>query len=136
MRVNSVPAAKPSLKIWWFLVLAFLGWWFTAVLFLGYWPLARDHWPMALVMICGSLVAGSTPMGGGSVSFPILVYGFHTLPEHARSFGLAIQALGMTSALIFIVCRKTVLQARLLITSCAGAAVGMVLGTFVVGPHV
>lgn len=134
--MSSVGANRPSLRIWWWLVSASLAAWLAAVMLFGYWPLAREHWPMALVMIFGSVVAGSTPMGGGSVSFPILVYAFHETPENARSFGLAIQALGMTSALIFIVCRRIPVQARLLICSCAGAAAGMVLGTFVVGPHV
>jgi uncharacterized membrane protein YfcA len=87
-------------------------------------------------MIGGSLVAGSTPMGGGSVAFPILVYVFGESPEDARNFGLAIQALGMTSALLFIVGRGTPIQKRILITSCAGAAVGMILGTFLIAPNV
>ena len=91
---------------------------------------------MGLVMIGGSLVAGSTPMGGGAVSFPILVYAFGMAPEHARSFGLAIQAVGMTSALVFIAGRRTPVQSRLLISSCIGATIGIALGTFFVGNHV
>src|SRR5580704_12287553 len=62
-----------------------------------------EHWRMSVVMILGSLVAGSTPMGGGTVAFPILVLVFHSAPANARTFGLIIQALGMTSTLIFLV---------------------------------
>ena len=134
--LKTARAYNPPLKLWWSLVIGFLAAWTAAVAGLGYWPQVRQHWPMSIVMIGGSLVAGSTPMGGGSVSFPILVYGFGELPENARSFGLAIQALGMTSALIFIFGRRVPVQTRLLIASCAGAAAGMVLGTFFVGPYV
>ena len=88
------------------------------------------------MMLGGSVVAGSTPMGGGAVSFPVLVYLFGATPQHARTFGLAIQAVGMTSALVFILNRRTPLENRLLLTSCAGAAAGMAAGAFLVGPHV
>jgi uncharacterized membrane protein YfcA len=135
MTVTSEETSKASLKPWWLLTGIVLVLWAIVVVGYGYWPLVRAHWSMALVMILGSLVAGSTPMGGGSVSFPILVYAFGELPENARSFGLAIQALGMTSALVFIFCRRVPVQTRLLICSCAGAAAGMVLGTFFVGPY-
>jgi len=91
---------------------------------------------MALVMMAGSVVAGSTPMGGGAVSFPVLVYFFGETPEHARTFGLAIQAAGMTSALVFILNRRMRIQTQLLLASSAGAAAGMMIGTFLVGPHV
>jgi uncharacterized membrane protein YfcA len=31
------------------------------------------HWPTAAAMAAGSYIAGSTPMGGGKVGFPVLV---------------------------------------------------------------
>ena len=125
-----------SLKLWKVLVAAFLAWWVVFVFGCGYWPLVREHLAIAGVMIGGSLVAGSTPMGGGSVAFPILVYAFGESPENARNFGLVIQALGMTSALLFILGRGTPIQKRMLVTSCVGAAVGIVLGTFFLVPYV
>jgi uncharacterized membrane protein YfcA len=122
------------LRLWKTVIALFLAWWATYVFGFGHWPLVREHLGIAAVMIGGSLVAGSTPMGGGSVAFPILVYGFGESPENARNFGLAIQALGMTSALIFILGRRTPIQKRLLLWSCTGAAVGIVAGTFLVAP--
>src|SRR5438445_4274563 len=89
---------------------------------------------MSVVMILGSVVAGSTPMGGGTVAFPFLVLVFHQPPTLGRNFGLAIQALGMTSAMIFILCRRTPIQVRMLIWSSVGAAAGLLLGTFWVAP--
>jgi uncharacterized membrane protein YfcA len=127
---------KPDLRIWKLTIAMLLAWWFVYVIVLGHWALVREHLGIAAVMIGGSLVAGSTPMGGGSVAFPILVYGFGESPENARNFGLAIQALGMTSALIFILCRRTPIQKRLLLWSCVGAAVGIVAGAFLVAPYV
>jgi uncharacterized membrane protein YfcA len=108
--------------------------WAIGITIFGLWPVVIQNWGIAMVMIGGSLVAGSTPMGGGSVAFPVLVYGFGQTPEHARDFGLCIQALGMTSALLFIFGRGTRVERRLLWSSCAGAALGLVVGTFVVAP--
>ena len=125
-----------SLKVWKISVAAFLVAWAIFVFGFGYWSLVREHLAIAGVMIGGSLVAGSTPMGGGSVAFPILVYVFGETPENARNFGLAIQALGMTSALLFILGRGTPIHKRMLIASCAGAAAGMIFGTFFVAPYV
>jgi uncharacterized membrane protein YfcA len=125
-----------TLRLWKALVGAFLAWWVVYVLALGNWPLVREHIAIAGVMIAGSLVAGSTPMGGGSVAFPILVYVFGESPENARNFGLVIQALGMTSALLFILGRRTPIQGRMLVASCLGAAAGIVLGTYLLVPVV
>jgi uncharacterized membrane protein YfcA len=97
---------------------------------------ALAQWPMALVMIGGSLVAGSTPMGGGTVAFPALVLGFGRSPAMARDFGLAIQSVGMISALLFIVKRGIPVERRLLAWSCAGAVVGLALGTFLLAGRV
>ena len=127
---------RGSLKWWKLSVAVFLAGWLILVVGFGYWTLVREHLAIAGVMIGGSLVAGSTPMGGGSVAFPILVYAFGETPENARNFGLAIQALGMTSALLFIFSRGTPVQRRMLAASCAGAAVGIFLGTFLVAPFV
>jgi uncharacterized membrane protein YfcA len=61
-----------------------------------------DHWPIALVMIFGSMVAGFTPEGGGAIAYPILSIWFSLPSGMARDFSLAIQAIGMTSASIYI----------------------------------
>jgi uncharacterized membrane protein YfcA len=117
-------------------VVAFLAAWAIIAFEFHYFAEILDHWRMSLVMILGSLVAGSTPMGGGTVAFPILVLVFHSAPSNARNFGLMIQSLGMTSAMIFLICRKVPLPFYLLGGSAAGSAVGFLLGTFVIGPHV
>lgn len=138
MTVAATPAkaSRPLMKFWYAYIGAFLAVW--AVLMFGF-GFAADvfrQWRMALVMILGSLVAGSTPMGGGAVSFPFLVLWIGIPPEIARIFGLVIQALGMTSAMIFILCRRVPIQGRILLWTIAGAAVGMLLGTVVIAPLV
>lgn len=124
------------MRVWWAYVGAFLVVW--AVLMFGYGLIGEvlRQWPVALVMVLGSFVAGSTPMGGGAVSFPFLVLWLGTPATDARDFGLTIQALGMTSALIFILCRRISIHGRMLAGTVMGAAVGMLLGTTLIAPHV
>jgi uncharacterized membrane protein YfcA len=117
-------------------VIACLGLWLVLITRPEAWLSALVEWPMALVMVGGSLVAGSTPMGGGTIAFPALVLGFGRTPAMARDFGLAIQSVGMTSALLFIVMRGIPVQRRLLAWSCAGAVAGLVLGTFLLAGRV
>src|SRR5262245_3756380 len=121
---------------WKYYVGGFLFNWAVLAFYYGYWKEILEHWRMALVMILGSLVAGSTPMGGGTVAFPILVLVFGEAPANARNFGLIIQALGMTSALFFMICRRVPLPVKMLVGSTTGAAAGFLVGTFWIGPHV
>ncbi|HEX4277853.1 MAG TPA: sulfite exporter TauE/SafE family protein [Bryobacteraceae bacterium] len=124
-----------ALRYWKGCVIAFLVIWAAVVTSLGYWSAVGSHWPMAFVMVLGSMVAGSTPMGGGTVAFPILVLAFHQQAANARNFGLIIQSLGMTSALLFMIGRKVPLPVRVLVGSTAGAAIGFGAGTFLIAPH-
>lgn len=139
--VDTPPSIQPKhspdlMRYWKAYVIAFLVIWVIIAFGFHYWPEISEHWPMSLVMILGSLVAGFTPMGGGTVAFPILVLVFNQAPANARNFGLIIQALGMTSALIFLIGRKVPLPFRLLLGSTGGAALGFLLGTFVIAPNV
>jgi uncharacterized protein len=135
--IQSAAVAKvSSLRYWKIYVTVFLVGWLVVVAGFGYAREVSQHWPMSLVMIAGSLVAGSTPMGGGTVAFPILVLLFNEAPANARNFGLIIQALGMTSAMLFIIGRKVPVPVRVLTGSTGGAALGFVIGTYLIGPYV
>jgi len=115
------------------------GWvvaWLALVTRPGAWALAAVHWPVAVVMLCGSFVAGSTPMGGGSVAFPALVLLFGHPPAMARDFGFAIQSVGMTSALVFIAARGIDVERRMLAWAFAGSIGGLAIGTWVLAPVV
>jgi len=126
----------PRMGCWYAYIGAFLTAWTVLVFGSDRIGEVLQQWPTALVMLLGSFVAGSTPMGGGAVSFPFLVLGLHVPAENARDFGLIIQAAGMTSAAVYVLSRRIVTERRVLIWTIAGAFGGMLLGTLLVAPHV
>ncbi|QJR80624.1 sulfite exporter TauE/SafE family protein [Alteromonas pelagimontana] len=130
--------AKPKQFLWvWFIWLGlFYGAWLWLVAGEGLWPEAVAHWPMALAMAIGSYAAGSTPMGGGTVGFPVLVLLFELPASLGRDFSFAIQAIGMTSASIFILARRQPLAWSILKGAMLGSLVGTPLGIFFIAPHV
>lgn len=93
------------------------------------------HWPMALAMALGSYVAGSTPMGGGTVGFPVLVLLMDLPATLGRDFSFTIQAVGMTSASIYILCRRQFLEWPMLRAALPGALIGTPLGILLVAPY-
>ena len=48
---------------------------------------------MSITTIFGSLVAGSTPVGGGAVAFPVMVLFIKLSAEDGRDFSLMIQSV-------------------------------------------
>lgn len=113
---------------------AFYSVWVTIVVIGGYWPTVVSHWPIALTMSVGSYVAGSTPMGGGTVAFPVLVLLFDMPGSLGRNFGLAIQSIGMTSATIYILSTHRPVDWRLLCPALVGALVGTPFGAALIAP--
>jgi uncharacterized membrane protein YfcA len=115
------------------LALFYLGW---AVLVLagGYLETAIAHWPMAAAMAIGSYVAGSTPMGGGTVGFPVIVLLMDLPATLGRDFSFAIQSVGMTSASIYILCKRQELEWPMLRAALLGSLLGTPLGILYVAP--
>lgn len=114
----------------------FLGVWAGLIVVGGYWPETRDNWAIAVAMTLGSYVAGSTPMGGGTVGFPVLVLLFDQPAAMGRQFSFAIQSVGMTSAAIFILCSGRAIAWRLLLGSCAAGTLVLPLALFFITPLV
>lgn len=82
------------------LLMVFGGWWHAVP---DLWALYSHHWSEALTMVLGAFVAGSTPMGGGAVAFPVLTKVLAYNAHDAKLFSLMIQSVGMTCAsLLFI----------------------------------
>lgn len=111
-------------RIW---VIGFLLAWLAALLA---WDLAAEllgHWPMALAMLFGSYVAGSTPMGGGTVAFPILVLVMDEPASMGRTFSFAIQSVGMSSASIYLLCRRQRLDRSMILWSILGSTLSLPL---------
>jgi len=122
---------------WFFVWLAlFYSGWLTLVTTRGLWPTVTDHWPISLTMLLGSYVAGSTPMGGGTVGFPVLVLLFGEPPALGRDFSFFIQSIGMTSASFFIFCSRQRVAWRMLGPAMLGSAVGAPLGILFFAPLV
>ncbi len=130
--------SPPKKHLWvWFLWLAmFYSVWLWLVVVQGQWQTAVAHWPMALAMALGSYAAGSTPMGGGTVGFPVLVLLFELPASLGRDFSFAIQSIGMVSASIFILARRQSLAWALLGGAMLGSLVGLPLGIFFLAPYV
>jgi uncharacterized membrane protein YfcA len=110
--------------------------WAGVVVVGGLWPTVRSHWPIAVAMAGGSFVAGSSPVAGGTVGFPVLVYVFDHPARLGRDFSLAIQSVGMVSASLYILTRRRVVEWRLLRFALLGAALAMPAGYFWVAPRV
>jgi len=115
------------------LVLFYAGW--TGLVFYGgYLETVLTHWPMAVAMAAGSYVAGSTPMGGGTVGFPVLVLLMDLPATLGRDFSFAIQSVGMTSASIYILSSGKPLEWPMLRAALPGALIGTPLGILYVAP--
>lgn len=61
-------------------------------------PRVIENWESAATMLFGSFLAGSSPEGGGAVAFPIFTKALEVPGPVARTFGLCIQAVGMSMA--------------------------------------
>lgn len=131
-----LPPRRQHLWIWFVWLAAFYAIWAALVFGADRWDEVRDHWPIALAMALGSYVAGSTPMGGGTVGFPILVLFFDLPATLGRDFSFAVQSIGMLSASIFILCRRQPLAWAMLKGAMTGSAIGTPLGILFIAPHV
>ncbi len=138
-RMRRVPLSKERkthLWIWFAWLAVFYGVWALLVERSGGWAAIVGQWPIAATMAFGSYVAGSTPMGGGTVAFPVLVLLFDEPVSLGRDFSFAIQSIGMTSASIFILCRRMPLARAMLSGAVLGSVVGTPLGIVWIAPVV
>jgi uncharacterized membrane protein YfcA len=131
-------SSKQPSKLWIFYLwlAAFYLVWLGIVIYGDHWQTLSDHYGIAIAMFFGSYFAGSTPMGGGTVGFPILVLLFGEPATLGRDFSFAIQSIGMTSASILIFCRRFALEWVMLRWSLLGALIGTPLGVLFVAPFV
>lgn len=110
--------------------------WLALVIGGGLWPVVASHWPIALAMTFGSYIAGSTPMGGGTVGFPVLVLLLDQPGALGRNFGLAVQSIGMVSASIYLLASRRPLAWDLLCPAFAGSLIATPLAAAFVAPYI
>lgn len=134
--MSLLAAPKKHLWVWFVWLGVFYGAWLWLMIGENQWATAVAHWPMALAMAIGSYAAGSTPMGGGTVGFPVLVLLFELPASLGRDFSFAIQAIGMTSASIFILARRQPLAWATLNGAILGSLIGTPLGIFFIAPFI
>ncbi len=127
---------KRFLWVWGLWLIAFYGVWAFLITADGALQTAIAHWPMALAMAVGSYAAGSTPMGGGTVGFPVLVLLFDMPATLGRDFSFAVQSIGMVSAAIFIFARRQPLAWAMLKGALAGGLIGTPIGIIFFAPLV
>ncbi|MEL7058948.1 MAG: sulfite exporter TauE/SafE family protein [Acidobacteriota bacterium] len=110
------------------LVVVYTGWLAIMVVVDG-WRLFAELWPISLTMTLGSFVAGATAEGGAAVAFPVFTKALGIAPTDARTFGLMIQAVGMTAAAVVIWARRIPILPRVIWLVTGGGVIGQVLGS-------
>ncbi|MBQ4850685.1 sulfite exporter TauE/SafE family protein [Pseudoalteromonas sp. MMG012] len=115
--------------------------WFTLVVGLLFW--ASNYylyfnveqliasWKTGLTMLFGSFVAGSTPLGGGAVAFPILTKVLAVSAEDAKVFSLFIQSIGMSFATLFFISKRIEIDWKTLSYALVFSALGQFACLFI-----
>lgn len=96
------------------------------------WHLFQEFWPVSLTMALGSFVAGATAEGGAAVAFPVFTKVLHIPAGDARTFGLMIQAVGMTMAGVVIVVQRVKILPHVIMWVSLGGILGQIVGTYLV----
>jgi uncharacterized membrane protein YfcA len=107
--------------------------WVVVVLTAGLVDRVLDHWASAATMLFGSFLAGSSPEGGGAVAFPVFTKALGVPAPVARTFGLSIQAVGMTMAAAAIAISGRPTHSRSVALGSIAGVVGLVVGLFGLG---
>lgn len=133
---NAAPSGAGYLRFFFAWLVVFYVGWASLVVLGNYRDTVTAHWPIALSMALGSYFAGSTPMGGGTVGFPVLVLLFDEPASIGRNFGLAVQSIGMVSASIYILTSRKPVDWHLLRPALVGSLIGTPFGAAFIAPCV
>ncbi|MEM7339326.1 MAG: TSUP family transporter [Actinomycetota bacterium] len=129
----TVAASRTVLWKRWFFSITVTAVWAVAVLGSGLGPRVAGHWESAVTMAFGSFLAGSSPEGGGAVAFPVFTKALDIPASVARTFGLSIQAVGMTSAVVSILMFGRPYHRRAAVIASVAAIVGFVASVVLFG---
>ena len=125
-----------GLAPWLIWIAAFYTVWLFIIITGDYLQSLADHWGIAVAMGMGGYAAGATPMGGGTVGFPVLVLLHNESPNLGRDFSFAVQSIGMTSASIFIIARRQPVEWPMVRWAMLGSLIGTPLGILFISPLV
>lgn len=114
------------------LLLAVYTLWFGYMFLSNSWHLFAEYWPVSLTMTLGSFVAGATAEGGAAVAFPVFTKVLHIPSVDARTFGLMIQAVGMTMAAVVIWVQRVKMLPRVIGWVSFGGIFGQLVGTYLI----
>lgn len=90
---------------------------------------------VTMMMVFGSLVAGSTHQGSASIAFPVISLLLGASPVVARDFAFLIQSVGMTSATFSIAFLQVECDIQALIVCTLAGGVGLIFGLEAISPH-
>lgn len=112
----------PVLLVWpiWFYTVSNEDLWFD---------IFSQYWPATIGMIFGSFIAGSTPLGGGVVAFPIgvLILGFTS--QESRDASVLVQSVGMNAAsFLLFTTKRYLLNFELICINIVFGIIGMLIG--------
>ena len=96
------------------------------------WALSK-HWRISLTMALGSFVAGATSESGGAVAFPVFTKILAIPASQAKLFSLAIQSVGMGSALVTILLLKIRVEWRAVLWVVTGSIAMLPVGLMLAG---
>ena len=125
--------ASRGSRLSWLLSLSLTAIWAVVVVATGIGGRLLDHWESPVTILFGSFLAGSSPEGGGAVAFPVFTKGLGVPAEVARSFGLAIQAVGMTVAACAILLNRRPIHRRATLVATTAAVLGFGLSVVLWG---
>lgn len=133
------PGARKSIfwriRFWLPSLLAFSAWGLWGALNGGFGN-AIDFWGLSLAMVFGSLIAGTTPLGGGVVAFPFSSLAYDLPAVVGRDFSLLIQSVGMGVASITILMRRLELPWAMLRVAIPTAVASALVSFFFLAPHI
>lgn len=104
--------------------------WAIGVTAFGQWGRVIDNWFSPLIAAVGSVIGSSTPLGGGTVSFPIYTKILNVPPQAARIFSLSMPAIGMTVASLSIIINRRQVEWRALAIAVPSSIVGLLFGLY------
>lgn len=126
---------RPRIPVLYFLFLiCVLSGWFYYISTLSDLSFLSRRWAAALTMVFGSFIAGSSPEGSASISYPIFTLLLDIKPAIARNFSFAIQSIGMTSASLLILGLRIRVEWNYIRYVIIGGVFGLFLGTYYVVP--